>query len=77
MAISRKVANNHELGTSGWPMLQGHLNIQELFFPSEKSRKQFKNLGDIIPTSLLEKYQVKAPLKRYVIFFKGKLYKFT
>jgi hypothetical protein len=61
---------------SGWPMLQSHLNLQELIFPNDKVIKQFKNLGDIIPTSMFDKYSVKSTEKLFVIFFKGKLYKF-
>jgi len=61
---------------SGWPILQGHMTVQELILPSEKVMKQFKNLGDMLDINFLEKYQAKPSKKRYFIFFKGKLYKF-
>ena len=60
----------------GWPILQGHLNIQELILASDKTVKQFKNLGDMLAVSFLEQHCVKASKKGYFIFFKGKLYKF-
>jgi hypothetical protein len=60
----------------GWPILQGHLNIQELILNSDKTVKQFKNLGDMLAVSFLEQHSVKATKKSYFIFFKGKLYKF-
>jgi len=56
--------------------LQGHLNIQELILPNDKVIKQFKNLGDILSVSFLEKYSAKASKRYYLIFFKGKLYKY-
>lgn len=37
---------------------------------------QFKNLGDIIDTSFLKKHAVSPVEKRYLMFFKGKLYKY-
>ena len=61
---------------NGWPILQGHLNMQELLLPNEKVIKQFKNLGDMLSVSFLEKYCVKSSKKYYLIFFKGKLYRF-
>ena len=79
MTLSRRAVNNggSEGQGSGWPVLQGHLNIMELYLPNDKVTKQFKNLGDnIISASFLEKYCVNPLTKKYFIFFKGKLYKF-
>ena len=61
----------------GWPMLYGHLNCQELILQTDKTIKQFKNLGDMLAASFLEQHCVKPSTKAYFIFFKGKLYKFN
>lgn len=61
---------------SGWPILQGHLNIREVILPSKKTINQFKNIGDCLDINFLQKYSAKQEKKRFFIFFKGKLYKF-
>ena len=79
MTLSRNAVNNKDVngpGVSAWPILQGHLNIQELLLSSEKAVKQFKNLEDMLDINFIEKYSLKPSKKRYFIFFKGKLYKF-
>lgn len=38
--------------------------------------KQFKNLGDMLTVNFLEKHCVKPSKKYYLLFFKGKLFKF-
>ena len=76
LAVSRSNMNNEANIINGWPILQGHLNIQELLLPSDKVINQFKNLGDMLSVGFLEKYCVKPAKKYYLIFFKGKLYKF-
>jgi hypothetical protein len=42
MTLSRNAANNKdgiEPGASAWPILQGHLNVQELILSNEKAVK--------------------------------------
>lgn len=76
MTLSRNAVQNGNFQGSGWPILQGHLNIQELYIGSQKAMNQFKNLGDIIDMNFLKKHAVTQVEKRYLMFFKGKIYKF-
>ena len=77
MTLSRNaVRDGSNPQVSAWPILQGHLNIQELYISNEAALTQFKNLGDMIDSSFIEKHAVTSVEKRYFIFFKGKLYKF-
>ena len=76
MTLSRNAVKNPGEASSGWPILQGYLNVQELILTSQKSIKQFKNLGDMLTVNFLEKHCVKQAKKYYLIFFKGKLFKY-
>ena len=76
MTLSKNAVKNIGEGSSGWPILQGFLNVQELYLASEKSVKLFKNLGDMLAVKFLDKHTVKPACKYYLMFFKGKLYKF-
>jgi hypothetical protein len=76
MTLSRNAVKNSNEASYGWPILQGYLNIQELYLSTPKAVKQFKNLGDMLTVNFLEKHCVKPAKKYYLLFFKGKLFKF-
>ena len=52
------------------------MTVQELMLPNEAAIKQYKGLGDVISLDFIEDHRVRAAKKKYLIFFKGKLYKF-
>lgn len=58
MTLSRNAVKDGNQAGSGWPVLQGHLNIQELYISSQKQMTMFKNLGDIIDINFIKKHAV-------------------
>jgi hypothetical protein len=77
MTISKNAAKcGLDASICPWPILQGHLNIREIYLANDKAVDSFRNLSDIIDYSFIEKHAVSSIEKRYFIFFKGKMYKF-
>jgi hypothetical protein len=77
MTISKNAVNcGLDASISPWPILQGHLNIREIYMANDKTVDSFRNLGDMIDQGFIEKHAVSPIEKRYFIFVKGKMYKF-